>query len=576
MNIPENLQEQITKVVQGLFDTSLQAQIEIPNNPEHGDFSTNVAMVLSKELKRNPLEIAEEIKEALSNTVKAEGSKLEALSSIEVVKPGFVNFRLDSNIYKSIVETITNQKENFGKSETHKSERIMLEYAHPNPFKSFHIGHLRNIILGVSLIQLIENQSAEIIPVNYQGDVGMHIAKCLWSFRNIKEIEYPDTGDAKVALLGKCYAEGATAFEDNAEAKEEIKAINKKIYTREDSEITKLWELGKGWSLEKNHEIYERVGAKFVREYMESEVMDLGVQKVQEALEKGILEKSEGAVVFNGQRHGLDTRVFLNSEGLPTYEGKELGLAYYEFSDFGKIDLCIHNVAVEQISFFKVTFKVEELLDPELFQGKQYHNVYEFVGLKKGKMSSRKGNVILGNDILNEARERIKEYLKDKSDNELAEKLAVAAVKYSFLKVSPKTYLAFDMDESISLEGDSGPYIMYSYARAKSVLRQQENIKHQITNIKEVLNSDEELEILKHLNQFPEIVENAAKEYAPNTICTYVYELAQAFNKFYNTHKVLKAENQDLINSRIHLVAATAQVIKNSLTLLGIETVEKM
>ncbi|HEC65843.1 MAG TPA: arginine--tRNA ligase, partial [bacterium] len=290
---------------------------------------------------------------------------------------------------------------------------------------------------------------------------------------------------------------------------------------------------------------------------------------------------SKGALIFDGKPHGIDTRVFLNSEGLPTYEGKELGLAYKEFTDFGKIDLNVHVVAVEQISFFKVTFKVEELLDPKTFKDKQYHMAYEFVGLKKGKMSSRKGKVVLAEDILDEAHKKIKKLVDErgepKLDTEEIEKIAVGAVKLSFLKMSPYKYLAFDLNASLSFEGDSGPYVQYTYARAKSILRQahSSSLTAQSQRLREVLNTEEEMSVIRLLRRFPEVVQEAGEDYSPHLIANYLFDLAQRFNSFYKKHPVLKADKKDK-EARLSLVAATAQVIKNGLYLLGIKTLEKM
>ncbi len=589
--ISQHLQSILKDIVLKEFGVHVEPSLEKPRDQAYGDLSTNVAMQIVKkvnekaEVKMSPLKIAEKIKDAVSKKLAEGDSNIAA--DVTVVAPGFINFKLDESVFSGVLEEVLEKGDKFGAGEELKGKKIMVEFAHPNPFKSFHIGHLRNIILGESLVRLIESQGAEVIRVNYQGDVGMHIAKCIWAFRAISPDLYPVTADEKVKLLGESYTKGAAAYEESELAKLEIREINKKIYSREDEEINKLWKIGRRWSLEKFHEIYKRVDSTFHREYMETEVMELGVKKVAEAKEKGVLKESEGAIIFDGKGYGLDTRVFLNREGLPTYEGKELGLAFMEFTDFGEIDLCIHNVAVEQISFFKVTFKVQELLNPGLFKGKQYHNAYEFVGLKSGKMSSRRGNVVLGNDILNEARDKIKK--ERVVSEEIAEKVGLAAVKYSFLRVSPKTYLAFSMEESLNFEGDSGPYILYTYARAMSVInkkaasswQQSEGSKKQVDGKNSKLEiriekAHEELEVLKKISEFPEVVKKAATDYAPNYVCAYVYELCQKFNHFYNSISILNGEDDNTKYFRVALTRATAQVIKNALRLLGINTVEKM
>ncbi|MFH1744653.1 MAG: arginine--tRNA ligase [bacterium] len=541
-----------------------------PPDSQMGDLSLP-CFDLAVELKKNPAEVASN----LACVIK----KDDIISSVGSVGPYFNIFVNREYLMEEVLKEIKNKKNKYGHSKSKQGKRVVVEYGQPNPFKAFHVGHLRNIILGESLVRIFEAQGAKVIRVNYQGDVGMHIAKCLWAFQKIKKEDYPKTADKKVALLGKCYADGAAVFENEKE-QEEIKKINKKIYDKSDKEINKLWETGKAWSLEKFYEIYARVYSHFDREYMESEIIGDCMKYIKEARERKILEDSNGAVIFNGEKYGLDSRVFLNSEGLPTYEGKELGLAHKEFTDFGKIDLCIHNVAVEQISFFKVTFKVEELLNEKMFRGKQYHNAYEFVGLKKGKMSSRQGNVLLGNDILNEARDKIKDLIKDKieiGDQEVAaEAIGVGAVKYAFLKMSPLKYLAFDMEESVRMEGNSGPYIQYSYVRIQSILKKSGFKVNIFKKIKlDELKNEKEYELAFHLARFPEITAMAGKNYDPSEIVKYLFDLCRAFNDYYHVVPVLKAE-EDLTRARLVLLRGVAQVIKNGLDLLGIKTVERM
>jgi arginyl-tRNA synthetase len=553
-------------------------ELERPKDNNFGDYSANVAMILAKQQGRAPKEVAAEIVTKLKQSAKFN----ELISDVSVAGPGFINLTVNKPILFKELTGIVAAKEDFGKTNILRGKRIMFEYAHPNPFKAFHIGHLRNIILGESLIRLLEEQGAEVIRTNYQGDVGMHIAKCLWAFRKTDPKDYPADITARVQLLAKAYAAGAKVFENETE-QSEIKEINRKIYSREDEEINKLWELGKQWSLDKFHQLYTRVNSTFVREYMESEVLELCHEYITEALEKGILEKSQGAVVFKGAQYGLDTRVFLNSQGLPTYEGKELGLAHLEFSDYGRIDLCIHNVAVEQISFFKVTFKVEALLDPEKYAGRQYHNAYEFVGLKSGKMSSRTGNVVLGEDILNEAVTMITKILQTRegfSDEQIkntAEAIGVGAIKYSFLDISPKSYLAFDLDKSISFEGDSGPYLQYTFARANKIISDAGDWQSvNDADLSKLELNSEELQVLRTLLFYRESVVEAAKHLAPNLLCSYLFTLASAFNLFYKKHTILKESDAARRNFRIMLSVAVSSAMKYGLDLLGIKTVTEM
>jgi arginyl-tRNA synthetase len=337
--------------------------------------------------------------------------------------------------------------------------------------------------------------------------------------------------------------------------------------------------------LDKFHQLYERVYSSFVREYFESETLENCKIFIDEAIEKGILEKSEGAVIFKGDKYGMDTRVFLNSQDLPTYEGKELGLAHMEFTDFGNIDLAIHNVAVEQISFFKITFKVESLLNAKMYDGKQYHNAYEFVGLKTGKMSSRTGNVVLGEDIINSAVEKVQAIVAERSGltkeqlENISEIVGVGAIKYSFLNINPGSYLAFDLENSLSFDGNSGPYLQYSYARAKKMVKDSgiDFTKIDLAQLVNKINIEEaEFSLMKKILDFDTVVIEAGKNLAPNLICNYLFELAQEFNGYYKQFSILKSEDENIKTFRVQLTKQYCELINNGLNLLGIMVSESM
>jgi arginyl-tRNA synthetase len=584
-------------------------EIERPKDSNHGDYSTNIALKVAKQLQSNPRSLAEE----LVNKITSSNELNEIVSKVEIAGPGFINFFIDLQyIWKSYFESTLDINQ-VGKNNILSGKTIMMEYAHPNPFKAFHIGHLRNIILGESLIRILETHGANVLRVNYQGDVGMHIAKSIWGLLQIiqeeninLEIFENSTHKLKVQLLGRAYAKGAGAYKEDPEAEKEIKDINHTVYAiAQDIEIEKynwtpsirysdfiksdkysfekiasLWKLGVRWSLEYlESNIYKRLYTTFLRQYMESETQYLSEKNINLAIEQGILEKSDGAIVFKGEKYGLDTRVFLNSLQLPTYEGKELGLAELEFTDYGNIDLCIHNVAVEQISFFKVTFKVQELLNSQLYKGKQYHSAYEFVGLKKGKMSSRTGNVVLAEDVLDEAHNKIREIVEQREStnftSENIEDIAIGSIKYSFLNISPYSYLAFDLDKSVNFEGDSGPYIQYVFARANKILadygKEITFDPHQKYNFSEI-----EAKLLLKLTQFGDAVIEAGKNLSPNNITSYLHELSQIFNSFYKNNKILKEPDLAEQSKRLLLTKSTATIVQKGLDLLGIKVVAQM
>ncbi len=542
--------------------------LEKPANSDFGDYSTSVALKLTKQLKKNPLLIAEEIKKNFPKT--------DFIEKIDVLKPGFVNFwisndQLVNQLTKTLQSGFTFPVHHLG-----KNKKVMVEFAHPNTHKLFHIGHLRNISTGESIVRILEAVGNKVIRSNYEGDVGLHIAKCLYGIMNSKtDINKIKTLQEKIEFIGKMYSSGTKAFEDDEKAKAEIIKINKMIYDR-DPIIMPLWIETKQWSLDYFNENYKRFYSHFDRLYFESEIYEKGLEISKESLEKGILEKSQGAIVFNGKKYGLDTRVFINSLGFPTYEGKELGLAVKEFSDFGELDKVIHVVTPEQTSFFKVTFKVEELLDENKYKGKQYHLIYEWVKLKEGKMSSREGNIIEANWLIDEVKKKILE--KSKCDEVTAETLAVASAKYSFLKNGTQTIIHFDIDESIAVDGNSAPYLIYTYVRCQSVINKSQKLKVKSQNLNSKFKSDlntDELNVLRVINQFPEIVEQSAQQLAPNLIANYLYDLAQKYNYFYQKNKILESEEKTK-QFRLMLTQATGKVIKEGLDLLGIKTVERM
>jgi arginyl-tRNA synthetase len=485
------------------------------------------------------------------------------VEKVEVAGPGFLNIWLKNEWFIRQLEKVLKEGEKYGKAGILAKKRLMIEYAHPNTHKEFHIGHLRNISLGESLVRIFEACGAEVIRTNYQGDVGLHIAKCLFGIKKLGMKDFKSL-EEKVAFLGKAYVEGNKAYEEDKKAKKEILDLNEAIY-KKDKKIMALWQKTRQWSLDYFERIYKRVDSKFDRHYFESEVVE-GIKIAKEALKKGILKKSEGAIIFDGTKYGLDKRVFINKYGFPTYEAKELKLAELEFSEFGKIDKLIHVVGPEQKSFFAVTFKVEELLNEKKYKDKQCHLVYGWVRLKKGKMSSRLGNVVRGEWLLDEAKNRIKKAYPDVGE-EVAEMAAVGAAKYSFLKVQPTAEIAFDFDESISLQGNSGPYLQYTFARCQSVLAKASKVHprggHSATN-------KEELAILRWLYRYPEVIEEAGEKMAPNFVCGYLYALAQRYNTFYNKHRVIGND------FRLNLTLATSQLLKNGLYLLGIKNPEKM
>ncbi|MDO8609089.1 MAG: arginine--tRNA ligase, partial [bacterium] len=562
--------DQIKKNIQSVLHTidskiDVDITLETPSNNQFGDYSTPIALQLSKQLKKNPLEIAQSIIDALP--------KIDHIEKMEIMKPGFINFWINNTYLIQETNKILNNSISYPEFHLGKEKKIIVEFAHPNTLKLFHIGHLRNISTGESIVRILETVGNKVIRTNYQGDVGLHIAKCLYDILKHKEdLNKLTTINEKITFIGKMYSEGTKAYETDEEAKKKVIEINGMIYQR-NPEIMPLWEETRNWSLKYFDVIYKRLYSHFDRLFFESELYEKGVEIVHAAVKNGILEKSQNAIIFNGKKYGLDTRVFINSLGYPTYEGKELALAEKEFSEFGEVDKCIHVVTPEQTSFFKVTFKVEELLNEKKFKNKQYHLVYEWVNLKEGKMSSREGNIISADWLIDEAKKSILELFK--CTEEVAETLAIASVKYSILKNGVSNAIAFDFKESISLEGNSAPYLIYTYVRTQSILRKSESNIKDPSKISLKDCSLEEMNIIRTLYRYPFIVEKAASNFSPNYIATYLFELAQQFNLFYQKYPILKGE-KEITDRRLYLTKITGIILTKGLDLLGIKTVEKM
>jgi len=563
--IKNQIVEALTIAVKKLGVIDEPISLERPTNIDFGDYTSNIAMKLAKRLKANPFDLANKI---INNLPKING-----VTNVIVVKPGFINFIFDQKfiidgITELIKKNLTIEPYYFG-----TNKKVIVEFAHPNTHKIFHIGHLRNISTGEAIARIIEFCGNQVVRANYQGDIGLHIAKALWGIKQYLAGENADdiervSFSRKIKLLGEAYTQGTKAYESDDTAKNEILKINAMIYEK-NPEIIALWKKTRQWSLDYYDSVYKRVETKFDRLFFESEMALRAKEIIEKLLSDKILEHSEGAVVFNGKKYGLDIRVFLNSQGFPTYEGKELALAEKEFSEFGEIDKCIHIVTPEQTSFFKVTFKVEELLDKNKYSNKQSHLSYGWVKLKTGVMSSREGNVIEGPWLMDEVKKKI--VSKFNCSQDVAEVLAIGSIKYSFLKNNLQATIAFDLDESISIEGNSCPYLIYTYVRTRGILNKETALDH----IVEHQPLPDEVKLLRLISCFPDTIIKSAQNLSPNYIANYLYQIAQEYNFFYQKYPILKADKNKK-QLRLIITQAVNVIISKGLYLLGIKTVEKM
>ncbi len=586
--IMEEIQKAVRAALKELGIETGEIILEHPADLGHGDYSTNVALRYAKEAGMKPRELAEKIvKNFQFSRLQIGGQaifnfqKEKIIEKVEVAGAGFINFYLSKEFFTERVAEILANGQHFGRNKSLAGQKVMVEYTDPNPFKEFHIGHLMSNAIGESIARLVEVSGAKVIRACWQGDVGLHVAKAVWGMWQKVESLKLQVESFDVKDLGEAYALGSQKYETDENAKGEVNELNKKIFDRSDEKVNELYDWGRKISLEHFEEIYRKLGTKFDYYFFEGKEGREGEKIVAEFLKKGVFEESENAVVFRGEKYGLHTRVFLTSQGLPTYETKELGLNKAKFEKEPGLNQSIIITANEQSEYFKVVLKAMEEVMPEIAK-KTKHISHGMMRFTSGKMSSRTGNVITGESLITAVENLVMEKIKDRElpveeKQSIASAVAISAIKYSILRAGIGSDIIYDFEKSISFEGDSGPYLQYAYARAMSVLGKagDKKIRGCLTSVKiaDVRHPQEVGVTERLLYRFPEIVSRAAKEFEPHYIATYLIELAGAFNSFYAKNKIIGSDEESY---RLVLTKAVAIVLKNGLWLLGIDAPERM
>ncbi len=560
----EKLTKSIETAAQATGIKNPRINLEHPDDISHGDFSSNVALMYSKELKVSPKVLAEKIVEALKKNLP------NFVKSVEIAGPGFINFKLKDEVF---VKEVLEIDEDFGKNVHDKKKKIMVEYTDPNPFKVFHVGHLMSNAIGESISRLIEFSQAQIKRASWQGDVGLHVAKAIWGAMSLQKQGERVRG---VEFWGKAYSHGSEKYDSDPLIKKEIDIINKKVYDRSDAEINKLYDQGRKESLESFEEIYKRLDTKFDNYFFEGKEGREGEAIVREFLEEGIFEESQGAIIFPGEKHGVHTRVFITSQGLPTYETKELGLNIEKFKIYPDLSESIVITANEQSDYFKVLLKVFSLIRPEI-ANKTRHISHGMMRFASGKMSSRTGNVISAEEMIAEAKRLVQEKIKDRGmlreeNEQISEEVGIAAIKYQILRQAIGGDIIYDSEKSVSFEGDSGPYLQYACVRAGTILAKtkEAGIPAKVKVLPQTVTTLE-----KMLVRFPEVVERSRLEYAPHHLTTYLTELAAEFNSYYAHNLIIDPKNPES-SYRVALTKSFVEVMKNGLWLLGIKVPKRM
>lgn len=572
-----------------------------------GDVTTSLAMINAKSQNENPVALAKKYIDIYNNDTELK----TIFKKVEVAGPGFINFTFtDSFLKESLKIDLGKIKKDLREVSEYDNKLVLVEYTDPNPFKVFHIGHLMTNIIGEFVANAYEVEGANVKRVNYQGDVGRHIAINIYAILKSENRKYFEelkistkTLKEKVTWLGQMYAEGYADFDaensNETKNKEEktivkkVEEINKKIYERNDTEVNAIYDIGRAWSLEYFESLYTLLGTRFDKYIFESECAVIGKNIVIENLKNK--EKSldifetgeEGAIIYDGEKAGLHKRVFVNKNGLPTYEAKDLGNMQIKKETFPNLFESFVVTGNEQSDYFKVLYNVIGKLYPELKNNLKHvgHGMMRFAD---GKMSSRKGNIIAGDELIENVMDSLRarfenSRVSDKEEKEfLIEKVSIAAIKYSILKQAIGKDIIFDMEKAISVEGDSGPYLQYTHARINGILLKtnkksfinkilnifkKENLKTEAveTDLNEIKKS-----LILNILKYEKVLCESAKEKSPQKIATYLINLSHSFNAFYNKEKIEgNAEN-------VFLATKVKDILKDGLNLLGIYAPLKM
>ena len=596
MNIEHFLSTTISKVINELFELSSNTNdiiLQKTKKEFEGDF-TLVTFPYIKAAKATPEKTGELIGEQL---IKSNPS----ITKFNVVK-GFLNFSLSNDFWLNEFKDI-NKTNNYGiKAAKSSGKQMMLEYSSPNTNKPLHLGHVRNNLLGYSVATIMKTQGHDVIKVNLVNDRGIHICKSMIAWKLFGNGETPQSSGLKGDhLVGKYYVifdkeykkEIQTLIDGGATKEDAEKQAPIMLQTQEmllkweasDKETIDLWKTMNGWVYDGFAVSYKKLGVDFDKIYYESNTYLLGKEVVLEGLAKNVFYKKEnGSVAIDLTEYKLDEKIVLRSDGTSVYITQDMGTAIERFKEFPAISQMIYTVGNEQDYHFKVLFKILEKLGYS-WAKECYHLSYGMVELPEGKMKSREGTVVDADDLMDgmvaTAKETTEELGKVEGFTQeeletLYQTIGMGALKYFILKVDPKKKMLFDPKESIDFNGHTGPFIQYTHARIKSILRKFEGKANDIIIANDITLHDKEKELIKLQYDFPAILADASNTYNPAVVANYIYELTKLFNQFYNECPVLKEENNTIKEFRILLIDKTSEIIKNGMLCLGIDVPDRM
>ncbi len=538
---------------------TLKINLEHPEELAHGDYSCNIAMVLAKQVAQNPRELAENVVAEINER------KPKEIFKVEVAGPGFINFYLSDEFFVSQSKEILNKKEKFGKGEIGKGKKMIVEYSSPNIAKPFTIGHLRSTVIGDAIANILDFSGYKVIRDNHLGDWGTQFGKLIVAIKKWSSVTEIQKSKTPIKDLVALYVKFHDEAEKDITLEDEARSWFTKLeHNNKDAKI--IWNICVKLSMKEFEKIYKRLGVKFDTAYGESFFEDKMKEVIDDVKKLGIAKESEGAYLVFFDKDKYPPMMLLKKDGSTIYALRDLAADKFRKKKYGKDVTIINEVGMEQSLHFQQVFETEKLLGYSNGNDR-IHVKHGFYRFPEGKMSTRKGNGIWLDEVLDEAIEKAAAF-----DKNTAEVVGVGAIKFNDLKRESSGDIIFNWDEILNLKGDSGPYLQYSYARAKSILRKakEEKIK---SNTKKIGGEITTLE--KLLYRFPEVVERAGTEYSPHYVATYLIELASSFNNFYGQGKIVDKAD---VNSpyKAALTEAFSIVLKNGLNLLGIQAPEKM
>ncbi len=538
--------EQLTAYISAHYDIDITPELSRPD-AAFGDIATNVALQLAGRLKRNPRQIAEELAEVLRSN--------PDFAEVTVAGPGFINVRLSDEALLQQLQVSAPQQ--------YADTNVVIETNSPNPFKAMHIGHAMNAVVPDAIANILEYAGAQVHRVSYHGDVGLHVGKSMYSLLKYAQGDVQRIAQIPKAernsFMSRMYAEGAAAYKESEEAKREIDALAAQSFTCEDPLYKQIYELCLEWSYQQIDETVARLGNKPIeRRFVESAADSRGVAIVKQHT-PAVFTQSNGAYIFEGSKYGSFDNVFVSSNGRGLYAARDLGLMELKNEVFHP-NKSVIVTGGEQGQYFKGVIAAAELSDPSL-KGQTVNIPTGLVKLTTGKMSSRDGNVITIDWIFDQFRQAIEARGAVATDATIA-----GALRYQFLKVKIGSDVIFDINDAVSITGNTGSYLQYAHARAKSILRK---IDH--AEIKQLQPEDRIL--VRKMGEYSDVVDLATRQLEPHHICQYLFELAQEFNRYYERNRVVGSELQA---HRAGLVAAYARILADGLALLGIHAPDEL